>query len=425
MIRFILKGVLRDRSRSLIPVLIVAIGVTLTVLIYGWMNGVVDNLMRTNAYYNTGHLKVATRAYWTEAEQLPNDLALTGMDRLLTFLHKNYPDVEWKPRIRFGGLLDIPGPNDETREQGPTAGIALDLFESGKWAERRLFKLQESLVKGRLPRTQNEVLLSNQMARSMNIDMGDEATLIGSTMYGGMAMYNFKVVGVLTFGVQLLDRGSMIAHLNAVQRALNMDNACSEIYGIFKNDIYSAERAADIKQDFNRQKSKPDDAFSPQMKLLTDQQGLGELLPVYRSAWLVLLLIFVAAMSIVLWNAGLMAGIRRYGEIGVRLAMGEDKGHLYRMMIAESVIIGLIGSVLGTAIGLAGTYYLQSVGVDISGFMEDASMFIMDRVRARVTPTSYVIGFIPGLLATILGTSISGIGIYKRQTSQLFKELET
>jgi putative ABC transport system permease protein len=37
---------------------------------------------------------------------------------------------------------------------------------------------------------------------------------------------------------------------------------------------------------------------------------------------------------------------------------------------------------------------------------------------------SFFIGFIPGLLATILGTSISGIGIYKRQTSQLFKELE-
>jgi len=45
--------------------------------------------------------------------------------------------------------------------------------------------------------------------------------------------------------------------------------------------------------------------------------------------------------------------------------------------------------------------------------------------RAQVTPASYVIGFIPGLLATFLGTSISGIGIYRRQTSTLMKELET
>lgn len=41
-----------------------------------------------------------------------------------------------------------------------------------------------------------------------------------------------------------------------------------------------------------------------------------------------LVLIFIVAMSIVLWNAGLMGSLRRYGEIGIRLAMGEDKRHL-------------------------------------------------------------------------------------------------
>jgi putative ABC transport system permease protein len=45
-------------------------------------------------------------------------------------------------------------------------------------------------------------------------------------------------------------------------------------------------------------------------------------------------------------------------------------------------------------------------------------------MRARVTTTSLFIGFVPGLLATILGTSISGLGIYRRQSSQLTKELE-
>jgi len=46
-------------------------------------------------------------------------------------------------------------------------------------------------------------------------------------------------------------------------------------------------------------------------------------------------------------------------------------------------------------------------------------------VRAQVTPSSYIVGFLPGMLATLCGTALSGIGMYKRQTSQLFKELET
>jgi putative ABC transport system permease protein len=52
-------------------------------------------------------------------------------------------------------------------------------------------------------------------------------------------------------------------------------------------------------------------------------------------------------------------------------------------------------------------------------------MMLPNIVRARITPFTFVIGFLPGLLATFLGTAISGIGIYKRQTSELFKELET
>jgi len=129
-------------------------------------------------------------------------------------------------------------------------------------------------------------------------------------------------------------------------------------------------------------------------------------------------------MSIVLWNAGLMGSLRRYGEIGVRLAMGETKGHLYRSMISESLMVGFVGSVLGTAVGLAITYFLQEKGINISGMMKNASILFSDVMRARITPACFFIGFLPGLVATFLGASISGVGIYKRKTANLMKELE-
>lgn len=48
---------------------------------------------------------------------------------------------------------------------------------------------------------------------------------------------------------------------------------------------------------------------------------------------------------IVLWNMGIMSGLRRYGEMGIRLAMGETKGQVYQSLILESVIIGTIGTI--------------------------------------------------------------------------------
>jgi putative ABC transport system permease protein len=94
-------------------------------------------------------------------------------------------------------------------------------------------------------------------------------------------------------------------------------------------------------------------------------------------------------------------------------------------MIYESLMIGFLGTLAGTGLGLGLSFYLQVKGIDISSLMKNAAIMIPSVLHSQVRPFAFVIGFIPGLLATLLGTAISGRGIYKRQTAQLFKELET
>jgi putative ABC transport system permease protein len=135
--------------------------------------------------------------------------------------------------------------------------------------------------------------------------------------------------------------------------------------------------------------------------------------------------IMIFAMGIVLWNTGLMGAIRRYGEMGLRLAVGESKGHVYRSLIIESLGVALMGTVIGTITGLGFSYWLQEVGFDIGSMMGDSQMLIPTIIRARITPTAFYIGFFPGVFATLLGAALSGLRIFKRDTASLFKELET
>ncbi|MCK5520002.1 MAG: hypothetical protein KAI81_02725, partial [Candidatus Marinimicrobia bacterium] len=107
------------------------------------------------------------------------------------------------------------------------------------------------------------------------------------------------------------------------------------------------------------------------------------------------------------------------------LAIGETKFAVYKSMIWESLLIGLAGSFLGTLFGLAFSYYLQEVGLDISSMTQSSSMMMNNVIRARISPGSYYMGFIPGVAATVLGTMMAGTAIFKRQTASLFKELET
>ena len=101
MISFLIKGILRDRSKSLIPIVIISIGVTLTVLTTGYVTGALSDIVDQNAKLDTGHLKVMTKPYAENKDQIPNDLALLGLEELTASLQTQFPDVLWTPRIRF------------------------------------------------------------------------------------------------------------------------------------------------------------------------------------------------------------------------------------------------------------------------------------------------------------------------------------
>jgi putative ABC transport system permease protein len=161
------------------------------------------------------------------------------------------------------------------------------------------------------------------------------------------------------------------------------------------------------------------------MVTLSQQHGLGEYLEIVEFRVSLIMLAFFFVMSVVLWNAGLMSGIRRYGEIGVRLAIGQSKHGVYVSLLSESLLIGIAGSAAGTLLGLTISHYLQEHGLDISAMTKGSEVLMANVMRAKITTASYYIGFIPGLLATLAGTAVAGIGVFRRQTAQLFKELET
>jgi len=424
MILFLFKGLLRDRSRSLFPLLIVAAGVMLTVFLQAWLNGALSSLIQSTAHYRTGHVCVMTRAYAEKADQIPNDLALLGIDTLLTTLRQRYPDLLWTPRTTFGGLLDIPDEKGETKEQSPVSGMGVNLLspDSPEW---KVLNIRPALVQGHLPEKRGEILIAEELAEKLHVQPGQKATLISSTMYGSMTFANFTIAGTVRFGVGPMDRSAIIADLRDIQEALDMTQGCGAILGFFHDDLYHEDRANIVTADFNAHHTNASGKFSPIMGTLRNQSGLADYLDYVGYISGIVLGIFLFAMSIVLWNAGLTGSLRRYGEIGLRLAIGEETGHVYRSMMAESLMIGIAGSLAGTAIGLACAYYLQVHGFDIGSMMKNSTMMISDVIRAQVEPLTFVIGFLPGILATFLGTAISGIGIYKRQTSQLFKELET
>jgi putative ABC transport system permease protein len=399
----------------------------MVVFAIGFMRGTMNSLFLDTAIVFSGHEKIVTRAYNEENQLLPNDLALLEVDQLVDELGRDYPNFFWTPRITFAGLLDVPDENGETKSQGPVITLGIDLFsEDSRQAE--IWELDRVLVEGHIPQNRDDALISTKLADQLDLAVGETVTFIGSTMDNAFTTYNFNVSGTFNLRKGQTDKQMMLVDLSGARLALDMDNAASAIFGFTHSLYYDDETAVALRTDYNKIKSDSLDIFSPFMLALRDGNQMGTMVDISGAMMAIMGGIFLVIVMIVLWNMGLMNGLRRYGEIGLRLAMGESKGHVYRSMISEAVIIGLTGTVVGTGIGLAITYYVQENGIDYTKGIEalsNSSMVMPNIFYAQVTPDLFYIGFIPGVLATVLGTMLAGMAIYKREMAQLFKELET
>ena len=423
MIKFIIKGILRDKSKSIIPIAVISVGVMVTVMMSGFLEGIFSDVINQNAKLDTGHVKIMTKPYAENKEQLPNDLALLEISELIDSLNLNYPDLIWTPRIKFGGIMDVPDASGNTKSQGPGMGLAMSI-QNKESGELQRLQLKKSLNKGRLPKRSGEIILSDDYATKLNISPGEKITFFGTTMEGSMVFQSFEMTGTVRFGSPLMDKGTFIIDISDAQNMLDMENGTGELLGYFKDNRYDDQKALIISKNFNTKFNESEDEYAPMMLTLKDQNGLRESLDMGDAFSGIFIFIFILAMSLVLWNTGLIGGLRRYNEFGIRLALGESKNNVFKLLLIEASVIGTIGSIIGTILGVIFCYYLQEVGIDISEDTANSTIIMPSVMRAYVTPNLFFIGFIPGLFSMLFGTALAGRGIYKRETARLFKELE-
>ena len=228
----------------------------------------------------------------------------------------------WTPRIRFGGLIDIPDERGETRAQGPVVGFGVDLLRPGT-AEPGTLNLPAAVIRGRLPARRGEALLSDELASRLGVRIGETATFIGSTRHGSFTTSNL-IVPAPSGSVSprsTAGRSSPTWRTCARPSTWPMPRGRSWATSLTDSTMMKKQAASQLSQ-------RPPTPRTPSLRppIRWENRAGSGTLDLYDYLTGVLLVIFIIVMSIVLWNAGLMASLRRYGEFGLRLAMGETGG---------------------------------------------------------------------------------------------------
>lgn len=431
MIRWILQGILRDKNRSLFPFLVVTAGVALVVFTVGFMEGIFMGMIDSTANLDTGHLRLVNKPFYDEEHLNPMDRALTSQNEIHQWLRENSdPIIKWAPRIRWGAIADVPDENGETKSQTPIIGMALDLLSPDSREVERL-GLKDALVRGRLPQGPKEILLGYELARSLDVELDQTITLLGQTFDGGLATDNYKVVGLIRFGVFAMDKKMALIDLADAQDSFYMEDTVTDFLGFLPSHISYKEYKnfkIELQSRLNDLRLHPPKDWAkddfPIVLSVLEQRNLDNMVEVFEMVKKIFVGIIVLLMVLVLWNAGLLNGIHRYGELGLLLAMGQTHWKLVWMLGVEAFSIGILGSLAGSLIGGGGVYYLQEVGINMGDTFAQTGIMMNDVMRGRVTAESFLLGVGPGIMASVLGSLFASVALFQRSEANLFRELE-
>jgi lipoprotein-releasing system permease protein len=262
---------------------------------------------------------------------------------------------------------------------GSVAGV--DILE-----EDKLFDLSSKMKAGSLTAlmtTSNGLIIGSGLAKKLSAKIGD--LLILTTPQG--VTYTMKVVGIFQLGLGEIDNVRSYSNISTVQKLLGKDAGYITDLNIKTTDYRSAKlKAEKIQTTFG---VKAEDWETANSTLLA-----GAIIRDIMTYSVSITLLIVAGFGI--YNILNMTIYSKMKDIAILKATGFASKDVSGIFLTQSLIIGLIGSIMGLIVGFVFSFLLAQVPFD------GGDLLSIDSLPVNFDPKYYLIGIVFGVLTTAL-----------------------
>lgn len=358
------RNVMRNRRRSFNTVIAITVGLAALIFIWGFIDGMNEQTIENNTTYLTGHLKIHKKGFH-EDEALY--LSLPYDTKLQTQLSQLDHVIAITPRIEDKAMLS----GDKEARGVKVIGIDPAL-------EPKVTTIAKTIVAGRYlnAKDKNSILIGDNLAERTGLKVGDQAVLVTQARDGSLAADRYKVVGLYNSGIDMIDATHIFIPLGAAQELYSLWGQITEWALRIDERKLAADVAAKIKT-----------KVATDTEVLTWKELLPEVVQMVRfheviTYIVVFIVIIVVAVGVA--NTILMAVMERTREFGIMLALGTSQRQIIQVVLLESLLLGLIGLILGILFGLGITTYYGAVGIDLTAYTQ--AMETMPGLSGNVNP---------------------------------------
>ena len=359
----------------------IVFGVSGLVLSGGFVRDIFIQLGEALIHSQSGHLQVSALGYSSYGSRSP-DKYLIGDPQLLKRQIAAMHDVEdVMMRIQFSGLLN------NGRTDWPVFGEGV---EPSKEAKLSSFM---RVINGRQlsDKDQFGVVVGQGVAKALRLSPGDRVTLLLNTAEGALNTLDLEVVGVFQSFSKDFDARAIRISLPAAQELLGLRGVNTMVVAL--EETSATERVAaeliatlDGKKFEVRTWRQLNDFYDKTVALYEQQFG-----------FLQLIILGMVLLSVA--NSVNISVHERVGEFGTMMALGNSADHVRRLILSETAMLGLVGSVLGVALGVTVAILISATGIPMPP-PPNSNLGYTGLIR--VVPSVLAMAFAVGWIATIL-----------------------
>lgn len=374
------RNIGRNKRRTSLTAASIFFAVFFSCLMTSINRGVFDKMIDDSVTSNVGYIQIHKKGFW-EDQILDNAMvydqqwkeALAAIDKVQTVI----PRLQSAAMISFGKV---------------TKNVLVTGIDP--LAENQLTNISNRIVAGEYLNADDEaVLIGEGLAKKLKATIGDTLILLSQGYRGVNAAQVYPIKGIVSFGVPALSSGMVYMPLAAAQYFYGANNLATAVV----LDVAGKEEVEEVLPSLYA-KLDTNDTY----EVMAWQEMIPDILNLKQTKdssnkVVTIILYFIVGFGI--FGTILMMTRERQYEFGVLLSIGMKRGQLAASVWIETLLLGLLGAVVGIALAYGLAYYLMVNPIVMQGEMAEAyTKFGMDPVM----PASVALDIFWGQALTVL-----------------------
>jgi putative ABC transport system permease protein len=380
------RNIWRNRTRSLVIITAIGLGIFVGVFavafMLGWVNQRLDSVINTEV----SHIQVHHPRY-LESREIDNYIPETG--KILAGIS----DME---QVKAASARLVVNCMIASAETG--AGIRLNGIDPQR--ERLVTDIHEKIAEGDYFEgdASNLVVIGEKLAERLNVGVRSRVVITLAEMDGTLTGGAFRVAGIYKTANTAFDETTVFVRYTELRDLLKIEDGAAHQIAVFLNEDSIEDRVADKLRDrWEGVEVMTWIDLMPEAQLLHEQMALM----MYIFVGIILL-----ALAFGIVNTMLMVIIERTKELGMLMAVGMNRIRVFSMVVLESVFLCLTGGAAGMVLALLGTAITGRTGINISMWAEGLEAMGFDSIVYPRIEFDYIVGvtvmvIIAGILSAI------------------------